>query len=54
MAPMACTGMRQLSSTAEIEDARYVAHVLQLGILPPEHRVVPDLARVQLVRRRTE
>lgn len=50
-----------LKHSGDETDARYLAHLLRLGILPtgtilaPEHRVVRDLARkrMQLVRSRT-
>lgn len=50
-----------LKHSGDEADARYLAHLLRLGILPtgtilaPEHRAVPDLARkrMQLVRSRT-
>ena len=50
-----------LKRSGDEADARYLAHLLRLGILPtgtilaPEHRAVRDLARkrMQLVRSRT-
>ena len=50
-----------LKHSTDEADARYLAHLLRLGILPtgtilaPEHRAVRDLARkrMQLVRSRT-
>ena len=50
-----------LKHSGDEADARYLAHLLRLGILPtgtilaPEHRAVRDLARkrMQLVRSRT-
>ncbi|WP_232446495.1 IS110 family transposase [Burkholderia ubonensis] len=44
-----------LKQSGDEMDARYLAHLLRLGILPPEARSVRDLARkrMQLVRSRT-